>query len=108
VNLEVNRFRERVDRLIHGTADLGAPELRRLRRLLESMAPDVREAIATESIDRDLRAELDVYAENLKALDASLQQVRCVMLSRQAHMAAANCHVSGMRGWLNAYRQTAP
>jgi len=108
VNREVAALLRRVDGLVHGTGDVGAAELRRVRRLLEVMGPDVHDALAGGSVDAVLRHQIEAYAENLKALEASLNQVRCVMLARRARMDAARRHVNGLRGWVDAYRHTAP
>jgi hypothetical protein len=108
VNREVAGLLRRVDGLVHGTGDIGAAELRRVRRLLEAMGPEVKEALANGSVDALLRRQIETYAENLKALESSLNQVKCVMLARRARMDAAQRHVDGLRGWVNAYRQTAP
>jgi hypothetical protein len=107
VNREVRNFLGRIDGLVRGTTEIGAGELRAIRRLLEAMGPDVQEASRYSSVDALLQAQLEAYADNLRRLEASLNQVRCVMLARRARMDAAQRHVDGIRGWINAYRQTA-
>ena len=108
VNQELAAFLARVDALVDGTGDLRAEEWRAMRRVLESIHPALLDAARHASVDSLLRAQLDAYARNLRVLEASLNQVRCVMLARRARVDAAQRHVTGLRGWVNAYRRTAP
>jgi hypothetical protein len=106
-NCELRNFLERVDAMVHGTGDVGPGELRAIGRLLETMAPEIGEASHAVSADAALQAQIQEYAGNLRALQASLEQVRCVMLARLTQIEAARQHIAGLRGWANAYRQTA-
>jgi ABC-type phosphate transport system auxiliary subunit len=106
-NRELRNFLERVDALIHGTSDLGADQLRALGHILEAMAPEISEAKRAASLDASLQAEIREYTANLQALQASIEQVRCVLLARRAQIEAAQQHLGGLQGWTSAYRRTA-
>jgi hypothetical protein len=106
-NRELGKFLEQVDALVRGTSDVGPGELRAIGRLLEIMAPEIGEASLAVSADAALQAQIQVYVGNLRALQASLEQVRCVMFARLTQIAAARQHMDGLQGWANAYRQTA-
>lgn len=108
VNSELRDFLERADTLVHGTGDIDAGELGVVHRLLESTGARIGEASRSAAIDAALRAELQTYADRLRALEVSLNQVRCVVLARRAQLEAAQQHMHGLRDWVNAYRQTAP
>jgi len=107
-NRELGSFLERIDRLVHGAGEIHASELRSVCRLVAALEPDVNAASRSASGDQLLRAQLKLYADNLKTIDASLHRVRCVMLARRARVDAAQRHVNGLRGWMNAYRRTSP
>ena len=107
INREVSNLLGRVDGLIQGRGNISAPELRAVRRLLEAASPDIEQAFCDSSVDSLLRSQLEIYAGNLRALETSLRQVRCVMLARRARMDVAQRHADGLRSWVNAYRQTA-
>jgi hypothetical protein len=106
-NRELRNFLERVDAMVHGTGDIGPGELRAIGRLLETMAPEIDEASHGVSADAGLQAQFQEYVGNLRALQASLEQVRCVMFARLTQIDAARQHMDGLQGWANAYRQTA-
>lgn len=106
-NRELRNFLERVDALVHGTSDVGVDELRALGCLLEAMAPEMGEASLAVSVDTVLQAQIQEYIGNLRELQASLEQVRCVMFARLAQIDSARQHIDGFRGWVDAYRQTA-
>jgi len=106
-NRELHNFLERVDGMVHGIGDVGPGELRAIGRLLETMAPEIGEASHAVSADVALQPQIQEYVGNLRALQASLEQVRCVMFARLTQIDAARQHMDGLQGWANAYRQTA-
>jgi hypothetical protein len=106
-NRELRNFLEQVDALARGTSDVGPGELRAIGRLLETMAPEIGEISPAVSLDAVLEAQIREYVGNLRALQAALEQVRCVMFARLTRIEAARQHMDGLQGWANAYRQTA-
>ena len=106
-NRELRNFLEKVEAMVHGTSDVVPGELRAIGRLLERMAPEIGEASPVVSADALLEAQMQEYVGNLRALQASLEQVRCVMFARLTQIGAARQHLDGLQGWANAYRQTA-
>jgi hypothetical protein len=105
-NHKLHVFLERADGLVHGTTDVSAEDLRALGRLLETMAPQMAEVSHNDS-DAVLQEQVQRYIANLRSLQVSLEQIRCVMLARRAKLDSARLHVEGVRSWANAYRQTA-
>jgi hypothetical protein len=106
-NRELRGFLQRVDGLVHGTSNIDAGELRAVSRLLESMAPEIGETSPAVPVDPGLQTQVQEYIGNLRALQASLEQVRCVMFARLAQIDAARQHMNGLQSWANAYHQTA-
>jgi hypothetical protein len=105
-NRELRSFLARVDRLVHGTGDVHAEDLYAIRRLLESVAPELGGPPRGVSVDAMLQAHIQEYKDNLRAAQASLEQVRCVMLGRRARLEAAKRHLEGLRGFVHAYQTT--
>jgi hypothetical protein len=105
-NRELRNFLERLDAMVHGTGEVGPGELRAIGRLLEIMSPEIGEASHAVSADAALQAQIQEYVGNLRALQASLERVRCVMFARLTQIDAARQHMDGLQGWANAYRQT--
>jgi hypothetical protein len=106
-NRDLRNFLERVDAMVHGTGDVSPGELPAIGRLLETMAPEIGEASHAASADAALQAQIQEYVGNLRALQAALEQVRCVMFARLTQIDAARQHMNGFQGWARAYRQTA-
>jgi hypothetical protein len=106
-NLELRGFLERVDALVHGAGEVDAGNLGAIGRLLDAMAPEIGETSHGISGDAVLEEQIQEYISNLRRLQASLEQVRCVMFARLAQIGAARQHMIGLQGWANAYRQTA-
>jgi hypothetical protein len=106
-NRELRSFLERVDELVHGTCNIDAEQLHAVSCLLESMSPEIGETSPAVPIDSGLHTQVQEYISNLRALQASLEQVRCVMFARLAQIDAARQHMNGLQSWANAYRQTA-
>ena len=106
-NLELYAFLSRVDGLVQGTSDLDAKDVRAIGRLLETMSPEIANAPRNVSDDACAQEQVQQYISNLRSLQVSLEQVRCVMLARRAKLDAARQHIEGVQGWANAYRQTA-
>jgi hypothetical protein len=105
-NSEIRTFLERVAALVHGTGDLDASDLNGLGRLLETMAPEIARVSGGGAVENAIQDQIQMYTDNLRALQAALNQIRCVMLARREQIEAAQQHMSGLRGWVNAYRQT--
>ena len=106
-NRELRGFLERVNELVHGPSDVGPGELRTIGLLLETMAPVIAEKPTAVAVDAGLQTQFLEYIANLRALQTSLEQVRCVMFARLTQIDAAREHMNGLQGWANAYRRTA-
>jgi hypothetical protein len=110
-NRELRNFLQRVNGLVHGTGDVGPAELRALGGLLDAMAPEIADSSTAVSADAVLQAQFQEqfqeYVGNLRAVQESLEHVRCVMFARLTQIDAARQHMNGLQGWANAYRQTA-
>ncbi len=106
-NRELRSFLDRVGALVHGTGNVGADDLQTLSRLLETMSPEVGAASHDKTLDAALKVVIAEYKNNLVELQAGLEQVRCVMLTRRAQLDAAKKHMDAFQGWASAYRQTA-
>jgi len=106
-NQELRAFLSRAENVVQGTGDIGAEDLRALGQLLDRMAPEMAEDPRKVPGDAIVQEEVQRYVSNLRSVQVSLEQIRCVMLARLAALDATRRHVEGFHDWANAYQQTA-
>ena len=105
-NREVQVFLKRVEDLVQGRGDIGGDDLRRIGRLLQSMAPELGELSREVSTNAGMQAPIREYASNLRALQTSFERIRCVMLARRVQLDAERQRLNQLHRWADAYRQT--
>jgi len=105
-NQELRDFLKRAEGLTIGTATISEGDLQSLSRRLSNLAPELGDASHSETLDASLRGEVAEYVNNLRALQVSLEKVRCVMLTRKLQIENERRHLVGLQGWVNVYRQT--
>jgi hypothetical protein len=89
-----------------GRADFSVQDVRAISGRLGLMEPIVSEAGDLRAKDSDLDAELKIYAETLKELQGTLEQVRFMLLARQTQLAAARSHLETVGLWAKTLNQT--
>jgi hypothetical protein len=89
-----------------GRADFSVQDIRAISGRLGLMEPIVSEAGDLRAKDSDLDAELKTYAETLKELQGTLEQVRFMLLARQTQLAAARSHLETVGLWAKTLNQT--
>lgn len=105
-NQELRGLLARVEALANGTGNVTAYDLQGLAQRLQNIAPEIGDASRSETLDSALQIEVAEYVRNFRALQAALERVRCVMLSRRVQLEAAKRHMDGLQGWVNAYHRT--
>jgi hypothetical protein len=70
------------------------------------MEPIVSHAADLRAKDAELDADLKAYTRTLKELQTTLEQVRFMLLARQAHVAATRGHLETVNLWATAFKQT--
>jgi hypothetical protein len=89
-----------------GRQDFNVHDIRSISERLGQMAPIVAQAAALRAKDTQLDTDFKAYAETLKQLDVTLEQVRFMFLARQAQLAAARSHLETVNLWATAFKQT--
>ena len=105
-NEELRDFLRRAEGLSTGSLTISEGDLKSLSLRLSNLAPEVGDASHSETLDDGLRSEVAEYVNNLRALQVSLEKVRCVMLTRKIQLEIERGHLDGMQGWVSAYHQT--
>jgi hypothetical protein len=105
-NEELRDFLRRAEGLTAGTSTISEGDLKALSRRLSNLAPEVGDASHGETLDASLRNEVAEYVNNLRALQVSLEKIRCVMLTRKMQIEAERDHLGGLQDWFSAYHQT--
>jgi len=105
-NEELRGFLRRADGLANGTASISEGDLKSLSQRIANLAPEVGEASRGETLDEILQNEIAEYVKNLRALQTSLEKVRCIMLARKVQIESAKRHLDGVQNWVKAYNQT--
>ena len=105
-NQELRDFLRRVENLVKGTGTITDGDLKALSQRLANLAPEVGDASRSETLDEYLRNEVGEYVKNLRALQAALEKVHCIMHARRLQLEGAKRHLYGLQGWVKAYNQT--
>jgi hypothetical protein len=70
------------------------------------MAAIVAESAELRRMQPEIAGELDLYKAQLGEMQATLGQIRMMLLARQASMEAGRAQLSAVSQWINAFRQT--
>jgi hypothetical protein len=105
-NQELSKFLRKVDCLANGTGSVTEADLLSLSRRIEALSQEVHNYPLAETVGDGVPNEVSEYVKNLRAVQAALETVRCVMLARKTQLDGAKRHLRGVQGWVNAYRQT--
>jgi hypothetical protein len=89
-----------------GRQDFTVTDIRSISERLGQMEPIVAQAAELRAQDARLDDDFKTYAETLKQLETTLEQVRFMYLARQAHLTAARTHLETVNLWATAYKQT--
>jgi hypothetical protein len=100
-NKELSEFLRKASGLARGTQSISERELQALSQRLTTLAPEVGDASRGETLDEALQDEIGRYVINLRALQATLEKVRCIMLGRRLQLELARRHLDGLQGWVH-------
>jgi hypothetical protein len=106
VNTRLAELLEGARRALRGEGDFGVEEVRALRQPVEEMAPIVAESAELRQVRPELAGQLDLYKSNLGDLQTTLEQIRMMLLARQASLEAGRAQLCAVSQWVTAFRQT--
>lgn len=89
-----------------GRQDFAVAEIRAISKRLGQMEPIVSRARELRANDPELDSNLKTYAEILRELQTALEQVRFMLLAKQAQLGATRGHLETVNLWATAYTQT--
>jgi len=106
VNAHLTELLEAARRALRGEGNFGAEEVRELQQPVEEMAPIVAECAELRRLRPELTKQLDLYKANLGDLQTTLEQVRIMLVARQASLEAGRAQLCAVSQWMTAFRQT--
>jgi hypothetical protein len=106
INARLATLLEEARRALRGESGFDERDVRRLREPIEGMIPIVAQAPELRRLQPEVAVELDVYKSRLGELQTTLQQVRVMLLTRQAGVRTRQTQVSAVSHWVSAFRQT--
>ena len=106
VNARLAALIEAARRALRGEAEFNAGSVRALRRPIEEMAPIVAQSQSLRRDQPEIVGQLDLYKTHLSELQTTLDQLRVMLLARQASLRSDQTHVSAVSKWASALHQT--
>jgi len=105
-NLELSALLSRARGALVGRQDFAGDEVKAISESVGQMAPIVADAAGLRATNLELDAELKAYAEHLEELQNTLENVRFMLIARQARLEAARSHLGIVKLWAGALDQT--
>jgi len=106
VNARLAVLLEKAGRALRGECEFGVHDVRQLREPIEEMAPIVADSVELRVVQPEIIGELDRYKTHLGELQSTLDQLRVMLLARQASLCSDQTHLSAVSKWAAALRQT--
>jgi len=106
VNARLAGLIENARRALRGEGEFKAEDVRQLREPVEEMAPIVAQSPDLRLAQPEIVGELDLYKVHLGELQTTLNQLRVMLLARQASLCSDQTHVSAVSRWASTLRQT--
>jgi hypothetical protein len=91
---------------LRGEREFGVAEVRALSDRLQTMAPIVKRAGDLRKNESDAGLALDAYTELLRELQAALEQIHVMLLTRQSQMQQRQLQLRCISQWASALQQT--
>jgi hypothetical protein len=105
-NLALETLIAETRRALTGERAFGLQQVQDLSAQLQRMASIVSRAGELRKSEPAIGAALDTYAELLRQLQTTLEQIHVMLLSRQAQMQQRQLQLHCIHKWASALRQT--
>jgi hypothetical protein len=93
-------------RALCGESRFDARDVRCLREPIEEMIPIVAQAPDLRRLHPEIAPQLELYKSRLGELQTTLQQVRLMLLTRQAGVHTRQTQISAVSHWVSAFHKT--
>jgi hypothetical protein len=103
-NQELRDFLRRAEGLASQSGTVNEEELNAIWPRLPDLAPEVEDTAGCEMLDDELQEEIAAYVKNFRALQQTVETIRCVILARHAELEAPKRQLRGLHGWGHAYQ----
>jgi hypothetical protein len=80
--------------------------VQKIREPVEEMAPILQQSAELRRIQPEVAGQLDLYKSQLGDLQGILDQVRVMLLARQASLEAGRAQLAAVTQWMSAFQQT--
>jgi hypothetical protein len=105
-NRELRDFLRRAEGLASQSGTANEEELNAIWPRLQDLAAVAEDTGGCETLDDELQEEIAAYVKNLRALQQTVETIRCVMLARCAQPETPQRQLRGLHGWGHAYQLT--
>ena len=105
VNKRMIELLEEARKALRGEGDFGVEEIRKLREPLNEMDP-VGQAGELQRTSPEISPELELYKSHLAELLTILDQLRVMLLAKQANLLAGRVQLDAATHWLAAFQAT--
>jgi hypothetical protein len=99
-------FLGHAEEALSGRSSFNPEALRALAAPLREMEPIVAQAAERHAGGAGTSSELQDYTDRLRRLDATLEQVRFMLLARQTTLEASRRHVDTLNQWATRFNET--
>ncbi len=106
VNARLAALIEAARRALRGEGEFNVESVRQLRKPVEEMAPIVGQSADLRQAQPEIIGQLEQYKSHLGELQTTLNQLRVMLLGRQASLCSDQTHVSAVSRWASTLRQT--
>lgn len=106
VNTSLTGYLAEARRALRGECDFCVEDVRKIRGPVEEMAPVMTHSTELLRLQPELAGQLELYKSQLGDLQATLGQIRVMLLARQASLEAGRAQLSAVSQWMGAFRQT--
>jgi hypothetical protein len=91
---------------LRGERDCTPEDIRQLRETMDTMAPIVAQSYELRRRQPELGEPLDLYKSHLNELQTTVEQIRVMLLVRQATLRASRSQLHAVSQWAATFSQT--
>ena len=106
INARIRQLTERARASLRGECEFGLEDVREIREPIQEMEPIVINIHAIRESEPALSEQLDEYRSHIHELQTTLDQIRIMLLARQASLQATRAQMASMNLWFAAFQQT--